>query len=312
MVRWTILTGAILVAMAGLGACDDDPGSSTSGCPETPCTGDDVCVAGACVAPPTTCPEGYVRVEAGTFTMGSPESEELREAGEAQHSVTLTRPFCLKATEVTQAEFEAVTGYDNSAADSCGETCPAEKVRWMEATAYCNQLSRSQGLPECYTCTGTIEDLTLKCVPSGDPYACLGYRLPTEAEWEYAARAGTTTAIPPGELGLVGFCEATGLDGYGWYCGNAASGPKPVAQKAANAWGLYDMAGNVSEWCHDELGEYPTGAVTDPLGDGDGERVLRGGGYDSNPEACRSAARTSSLPGYAVESHGFRPVRGVR
>ena len=312
MVRRAILAGVFFAAGAGFGACDGDAATSAGACPATPCESGDVCHDGTCEPAPTTCPEGYVRVAAGAFTMGSPASEEWRDANEVAHSVTLTRPFCLKATEVTQAEFKAVTGYDNSLATACGASCPAEKVRWMEATAYCNILSRRDGLPECYTCTGTMEEMSLTCVANGDPYECLGYRLPTEAEWEYAARAGTTTSIPSGELGLVGFCEATGLDGYAWYCGNAPTGPQPVGQKQPNAWGFYDMAGNVYEWCHDDLGDYPAGAVTDPIGAASGERALRGGAYDSTPEACRSAARFSSEPGYAVQDQGFRPVRGVR
>ncbi|TNF23712.1 MAG: formylglycine-generating enzyme family protein [Deltaproteobacteria bacterium] len=312
MMRRVILASVFLWAGVGLAACDSDSATTSGSCPATPCGADEVCDDGACVAAPTTCPDGYVRVAAGTFTMGSPATEEWREDSEVAHDVTITRAFCLKATEVTQAEFEAIAGYNNSSASDCGATCPVEKVRWMEATRYCNLLSQRDGLPECYTCTGTIEDYSLVCTANGDPYACLGYRLPTEAEWEYAARAGTTTPIPTGDLGVVGFCDATGLDGYGWYCGNSPSSPQPVAQKPANAWGLYDMAGNVYEWCHDDLGDYPTAAVTDPVGAATGERALRGGAYDTNPETCRSAARYRSEPGYAVHDQGFRPVRGVR
>jgi len=312
MVQRTILVWAILAAgVVGGAGCDSDT-KTAEGCPATPCSGEDVCVEGACVAAPTTCPAGYVRVEPGTFTMGSPATEEWREEGEDAHQVTLTRPFCLKATEVTQAEFEAVAGYDNSYATTCGATCPAEKVRWMEATRYCNLLSRAAGLPECYTCTGAIETMDLRCEGVGDPYACLGFRLPTEAEWEYAARAGTSTPIPGGGLGLLGFCDASGLDGYAWYCGNSPTAPQPVAQKQANAWGFYDMAGNVREWCHDDRGDYPAGPVTDPIGATTGERALRGGAFDSNAEACRSAARYSSAPGYSEHDQGFRPVRGVK
>jgi formylglycine-generating enzyme required for sulfatase activity len=131
---------------------------------------------------PADCPAGYVRIARGTFMMGSPPDEGGREDDETQHRVTITRAYCMKATEVTHGEWQAVMGSNPSEFTSCGANCPVENVSWEEAVGYANALSRREGLPECYS-DSTFSGLS-----------CKGYRLPTEAEWEYAARAGTTAA----------------------------------------------------------------------------------------------------------------------
>jgi formylglycine-generating enzyme required for sulfatase activity len=197
--------------------------------------------------------------------MGSPTGEEGREADENQHRVTITRAYCMKATEVTQGEWQAVMGSNPSAFKNCGANCPVEQVSWDDAVGYANALSRREGLPECYA-GSTFTGL-----------GCRGYRLPTEAEWEYAARAGTTGATY-GKLNSVA-----------WSYDNAGETTHPVRQKQPNAWGLYDMLGNVWEWTGDWNDAYPA-TVTDPTGPATGSgRVFRGGSYNSYARNARVA-----------------------
>ena len=234
---------------------------------------------------PADCPAGYVRVTPGTFMMGSPDSEDGREDDESQHSVTITRPFCMNSTEVTQAEWQAVMGSNPSKFTSCGANCPVEQVSWEDAVAYANALSRREGLPECYA-GSTFSGLS-----------CKGYRLPTEAEWEYAARAGTTGAT------------YGNLDSVAWYDENSGSATHPVGQKQPNAWGLYDMLGNVWEWTGDWYRTYP-GTVTDPLGAGAGSyRVIRGGSWIGLARGARAAHRLYDTPGGRGYYLGFRLSR---
>jgi formylglycine-generating enzyme required for sulfatase activity len=236
------------------------------------------------------CPAGYVRIAPGTFVMGSFSGEEDRENDETLHKVTITRAYCMKATEVTEGEWQAVM---SSTPSQCGATCPEDRVRWDDAVGYANALSGRAGLPQCYS-GSTFVGL-----------ACKGYRLPTEAEWEYAARAGTTGS------------RYADLDSVAWYDLNSGGEKHPVGQKEPNAWGLYDMLGNVEEWTGDRYGTY-RGSVTDPLGAGTGStRVLRGGSWNSNAGFTRAATRfmhaeryeLSSNLGDRLNSLGFRLVR---
>jgi formylglycine-generating enzyme required for sulfatase activity len=258
------------------------------------------CGAGACGVPPPT--PGYVRIEPGVFTMGSPADELGRYDDETQHQVTLTRAFELKATEVTQAEWRAVMGNNPSGFQDCGDDCPVEQVSWDDAVDYCNALSAQQGLAPCYDGDRNFPGLD-----------CGGYRLPTEAEWEYAARAGTQTAFYTGDI-TYPECRPLdpNLDAAGWYCGNDDGSKHPVGQKQPNAWGLYDMHGNVWEWVNDWYGDYPAGAAVDPLGSpvGDG-RVERGGSWDRYARSARSANRYRGSPDYRRDSIGFRPARSL-
>ena len=264
--------------------------------------------------------DGFVLVSGGTFTMGSPEGELGNWGDEDQHQVTLTRDFWLQETEVTQAQWSARMGNNPSEFYSCGDDCPVETVNWWEALAYANAASSAEGLPECYTLEGCNDvspgnDLDCSAVsvnaPSGDPYACEGYRLPTEAEWEYAYRAGTTTAFYNGAITDTG-CDDPNLDAIGWYCGNASDTTHPVAQKEPNAWGLYDLAGNVLEWTWDWYAVYPTGAVTDPTGPGGGSsRVYRGGSWYGDAGFARAASRYV-VPFYRYGAFlGFRLARSA-
>jgi len=283
-----IATTLALGATAGCGGGDGEPASDAA--PEAPDAGP---------TPPTP---GYVRIEPGVFTMGSPADELGRNDDETQHQVTLTRAFELKATEVTQAEWRAVMGNNPSGFQDCGDDCPVEYVSWDDAIDYCNALSAQQGLAPCYDADRNLVGLD-----------CEGYRLPTEAEWEYAARAGTQTAFYTGDITNPD-CEPLdpNLDAAGWYCGNSNRTTHPVGQKQPNAWGLYDMHGNVFEWVNDWYGEYSPGAAVDPVGPASGEdRVLRGGSWVNFAQFARAAYRGGSTPGFRDYDLGFRPLRAL-
>ena len=215
----------------------------------------------------------FVLIEAGTFTMGSPPTEPGRDADEGPvHEVTISQRFYLGKYEVTQGEWHAVMGSNPSLHSNCGRTCPVERVSWEDAQAFIVALNRREGV--------TV------------------YRLPTEAEWEYAARAGTQTAYHFGTA-------ASELALYAWYGELRLFGSiRPVGQKRPNAWGLYDMHGNVWEWVADWYGAYPQGSVTDPRGPATGaSRVFRGGSWDFNARECRAANRR-------VETRATRYYRG--
>ena len=231
--------------------------------------------AGPAAAETWTSPLGmeFVGVSAGSFVMGSPEDEEGRYSNERQREVRISRGFWLGKYEVTQEEWQAVMGANPSLFDECGSRCPVEAVSWEDVQAFIRRLNERE---------------------SGSGHE---YRLPTEAEWEYAARAGTTGARH-GEL-----------DEIAWYIDNSGDETHPVGEKQANAWGLHDMLGNVWEWVADWYGEYPAGAVTDPQGpDAGSSRVYRGGSWTAGAGVVRSAARYAVSPGHRG-SLGFRLVR---
>lgn len=253
----------------------------------------------------TDCSAGFVRIPAGTFWMGSRPSEPDRRDDEIRHEVRLTRSFCMQQNEVTQGQYEALMGTNPSHFSSCGDDCPVEQVTWEDATAYANALSTSEGLTPCYDGNGNVTG-------GGTPYDCAGYRLPTEAEWEYAARAGTNTAWYAGSSDSC-------VDGIGWYQDNSSARTHLAGRKDPNAWGLFDMTGNVQEWVWDWRGEYPTSPQTDPTGPSSGvRRINRGGNWFMVAHTTRSAARfynhavsTAESPGVDVawEWLGFRLAR---
>jgi formylglycine-generating enzyme required for sulfatase activity len=258
-----------------------------------------------------------IDVSGTPFTMGSPLTEMGRWENEVEHEVTLTRDYWIMTTEVTQQQFLYEMGYnpssfsvDGTEAD-CGLNCPVEQVNWHEVAAYGNALSRRENLDECYTCTGTAPD-TIDCSPNGSyatAYDCPGYRMPTEAEWEYAARGGTTTATYAGDL-TAPDCTDTTLAPIAWLSCNASSTPHPVGTKTANAYGLHDMLGNVWEWCHDWDAAYPGGDETDPAGPPSGSlRVTRGGSWNNKARGARAANRARYAPGYRLAVFGGRIVR---
>ena len=225
-------------------------------------------------------------IEPGTFTMGSPENELDRDYDEAQHQVTLTKEYWLGKYEVTQAQYEAVMGTNPSKFK--GANLPVEMISWFDAKEFCatlTKIERAAGrLPEGYE-----------------------YTLPTEAQWEYACRAGTTTALNSGK-NLSSEEKCPEMDEVGWYKYNSDEATHPVGQKQPNAWGLYDMHGNVWEWCKDWYGSYPSSAEMDPTGpDSGSDRVLRGGSWYGSASSCRSAIRIYNYPDYYLSNdHGFR------
>ncbi|MBF0397207.1 MAG: formylglycine-generating enzyme family protein [Desulfobacterales bacterium] len=229
----------------------------------------------------------FVYIHPGSFEMGSPVNELGRDDGdEAQHKVILTKGFYIQTTEVTQKQWREVMGSDPSDLYHKGcDNCPVERVTWHEVQNFIAKLNNKLNTDK--------------------------YRLPTEAEWEYVARAGKDTAFANGNITQTG-CEKgdPNLDKMGWYCGNANGNTHPVAQKKPNAWGLYDMHGNVWEWCQDCYEKYPTGSVTDPPRSVTDPkcsfRVFRGGGWDYGAKNCRSAYRRRSLPEVRDGLLGFR------
>ncbi|MCB9734090.1 MAG: formylglycine-generating enzyme family protein [Deltaproteobacteria bacterium] len=274
---------------------------------------------------------GMVLVPAGTFTMGSPSGELGRWPDEVRHAVTLTRSVLMQESEVTQGQWKALSGGVNPAcfqamgattcsAANANDAAPVERVSWYSALGYANALSDAEGLPSCYTLVGCADTANgwkngVHWGCTGATFAgldCAGYRLPTESEWEYAARAGTTTATYAGDLsGTLSDCSTPegALDGVAWWRCNSSDRTWPVAQKAANAWGLYDMLGNVGEWTWDWYGDYP-GATTDPLGpDAGSYRVVRGGSWVVD-DSVRAASRGYESPSTSGFSHqGFRLCR---
>ena len=301
------------------GPTEPDSEGCVPDCSSRVCGPDPVCdeTCGACVAPETCnglgqCRPDWVHILAGTFAMGSPETELGRRDNELQHTVTLTRAFEIQATEVTQAQFVTMMGYNPANFVDC-VNCPVENLTWHEAAAYCNALSAAEGLPACYTCTGSTA-ATACTLAAGypTPYNCLGYRLPTEAEWEYASRATSSEATYAGDLVLLS-CEQPNstLDPIAWFCGNSLAITHDVKQLSGNAWGLYDMLGNVLEWCDDRSGSYPASEVIDPwdpVGSSANRRV-RGGAWDLSGWAARCAYRGSGDPNQGYSHVGFRPVR---
>jgi formylglycine-generating enzyme required for sulfatase activity len=226
-----------------------------------------------------------VLISAGKFLMGSPKTELGSKENEIQHEVTITKPFYIGKYPVTQAQYQIVMGnnpsyFQSEKVGNLNHLHPIETVSWDNASEFCNRLST---LPNARNRVGL-------------------YRLPTEAEWEYACRAGSTTAFSFG-------INPSGLSDFGWFDENSENVTHPVGQKKPNVWGLYDMHGNVWEWCNDYYGEYSKVAVKDPTGPSQGSyRVFRGGSWNFEAAFCRSAYRIRLEPFNRDSDVGFRVV----
>ncbi len=253
----------------------------------------------------------FRHVPAGRFRMGSPEDEPGRYDDEIPHEVELTRGFWLGETPVTQGQWRQVMGNNPSHFSEGGNGCPVERVSWYDAVAFANRLSEMAGLEKCYEldCTGTPGESGYECKKVGlKELNGPGYRLPTEAEWERAVRAGRDTALYTGEITIEG--HSPQLDPIAWYDANSGNRTHPVRGKKPNDWGLFDMLGNVWEWCGDAYAKYPTEAQTDPFVQEGSGRVRRGGSWGSDARDGRAAYRYPSDPSDRWGSLGFRLARG--
>jgi len=259
-------------------------------------------------------PGTWVTLKAGTFQMGSPATESCRVLDETRHSVTLTSRIVIQSTEVTQDQFWSVMHYRPSFFSACG-TCPVETVNWHEAAAYGNALSARAKLTPCYTCSGSGASVTCQEATGyrgRAVYKCPGYRLPTEAEWERAYRAGMSTAFYNGGITVCWGRKDPNAEKIGWYRYNSGKKTHSVGRKAANAWGLYDMAGNVWEWCEDwYVKGLGSSSVTNPVGLSGSTRVLRGGSWPSDARYVRAALRYDISPSTRFDALGFRLVRSA-
>lgn len=258
-----------------------------------------------------------IEVPAGQFTMGTAGEAEFDDEVPA-HKVEISRPFFLADREVTVAQFQRFLA-DRDLLESErpalwegllkvtkeARSYPIRKVSWCDAVLYCNWLSQCEGRRKCYERIGkqALKDYTGTVVEQDQwkcDFASDGYRLPTEAEWEYAARAGNSASFCFGE-GLAR------LQDYAWFINNSDSKPSPGGLKIPNAFGLHDMHGNVAEWCWDVDSDYPAHKVCDPTGDETGfSRVYRGGSFGTGALGCRSAFRSSHLATVRSPFCGFR------
>ena len=224
----------------------------------------------------------FIYISPGEFWMGSPEDESGRNSNEKRHRVRLTRGYYMQTTPVTQAQWEAVTGENPSRFKQAGPNAPVEQVSWDDVQEFIRKLNQRERTDR--------------------------FRLPMEAEWEYACRAGTETAFCNGPITDLGGLDLN-LDKVGWFDGNSGGTTQPVGKKEPNAWGLYDMHGNVWEWCQDWFGAYLDDPVTASRGPEKGsDRVLRGGSWSNGALFCRSTSRVNCTPSARFNGIGCRLV----
>ena len=260
-----------------------------------------------------------VLIPAGTFQMGS---EKVYDSNKPVHEVTITKDFYMGKYEVTQAEYEKYCSYGSSSPSSTygyGDNYPAYYVCWYDALVYCNKRSIAEGLTPCYSISGNTDPSKWGRVPTSSDstwnavvcdWNANGYRLPTEAEWEYAARAGDNTVS---SLTWAGTNSSSNLGEYAWYSDNSIDKTHPVGTKKSNAFGLYDMSGNVWEWCWNWITscyDTETEGGTNPTGTSSGDyRVLRGGSWRNVSDYCAVSFRNSYGPSRRNFYLGFRVVR---
>ncbi len=238
-------------------------------------------------------------IPSGSFLMGSSKDEPGHRPDEVSHKRRIPYSFYMAVTETTQAQYEEVMEQNPSFFEGRPDM-PVDSVLWHETLAFCNELSRREGL-----------NLVYEKRESG--WVCHvernGYRLPTEAEWEYACRAGTTSPLYSGSLQPLSR-KKTNLRRIAWFHRNARGHSHAVGQLAPNAWGLHDTSGNVREWCWDKYALYPVTRQPSLLGSESGiDRIVRGGGWYAEPDRCRSASRRRWGPFERWKSVGFRCVR---
>jgi len=286
----TVTVGPVLLGLVAVGCQPTSQPRESQSAP----TG----VVGASVTIPRTIRTEsgieMVLLPGGEFRMGDDRGED----DEQPAHVVRVGSFYMDVCEVTQESFQLMMGRNPSKWQDPAR--PVERMSWYLAIQYCNMRSTREGFQPCY-------DLqTLRCDFSAD-----GYRLPTEAEWEYACRAGTTSRYSFGD-------DPSKLSDFAWFKSNSGGRTHLVREKRPNPWGLYDMHGNVAEWCNDFYADaYKAGLAQDPAGPQSGEdRVLRGGSWKTSDESCRSSARNFEAPGLAdvcfgYEAYGFRCVRAV-
>jgi len=238
----------------------------------------------------------FVHIPAGTFLMGSPPGEIGREKDEVQHRVIISRGFYMSTTEVTQGQWKKLMGANPSAFQELGDRGPVNQVSWWDCQAFIARLNALEGTDR--------------------------YRLPTEAQWEYACRAGTRTAFYGGGIREASCRYMAALAKVAWYCGNSGFKPHRVAMLQPNAWGLYDMLGNEAEWCLDScrwrniwtrrvnvITDTYRNNVTDPVSTTGEDRVFRGGSWNQSSQYQRAADRACFNPGVRRSDIGFRVVR---
>jgi formylglycine-generating enzyme required for sulfatase activity len=263
--------------------------------------------AGGVNAQQNVAPNNMVRIQGGTFQMGSDNGDSDEKP---VHTVTLSG-FYMGKYEVTQKEYQAIMGTNPSS--SKGDNLPVTHVSWYDALVFCNKLSIAEGLNPVYRISGSTNPSDWGTVPTSsnstwDAAVIVsgsnGYRLPTEAQWEYAARGGNGS---PGDYTYSG---GNNISDVAWYSDNSGNSAYAVGTKQPNGLGLYDMSGNVWEWCWDWYGTYSSGAQTDPVGAVSGAgRVGRGGGWNAAARYVRSTFRGSYSPSYRFSNLGFRLVR---
>jgi len=271
--------------------------------------------AGLSFAQQNAAPNGFVRIQGGTFTMGSPEDELERQDYEGQRQVTVST-FYMGKYEVTQKEYQEIMGSNPSVFK--GDNLPVENVSWYDAVEYCNKRSQKEGLTPAYAINKNQKDLNNININDNVKWTVMwnrsanGYRLPSEAEWEYACRAGTTTPFCTGDNITTSQANYNGRYPYNNNDkGISYKKPLPVGSFEPNAWGLYDMHGNIWEWCWDWYNvDFSNEAKTDPMGAFSGAgRVVRGGSWAAPAEYARSASRVPNYPNRRYNYLGFRLVR---
>ena len=281
------------IGLASLPGCDRPaaPPTTAAAAPAPAAGTPSTSAATPTAAPAPTNAPAMVLIAGGKFSMGDPT-----EVDAPPHEVVV-RSFLMDRNLVTQEQFQKITGANPSRWK--GDKNPVEQLRWADALAYCNLRSEREGLTPCYN---------LKSEQCN--FEATGYRLPTEAEWEYACRAGTTTAYFFGDTPAK-------ISTYAWHDKNADGHPHPVGQKQPNPWGLYDMTGNVWEWCNDnyQVDYYTISPRENPHGPPTGtNKVLRGGAWRFSADNCRSGYRYNESPGaadvcFGYDIYGFRCVR---